>query len=102
MSFTKGKIEPPRCKNAVIRLESERIYFTVEVVNGPVSVIRHSGVLVMRLSGSKLPNFESVSPAAMGEVSWILGWGPWGSSPRGRKRMRSAWSPTPGNDKKRG
>ena len=39
VSFTNGKIEPPRCKNAVILLESEHIYFTVEAVNGPVSVV---------------------------------------------------------------
>ena len=88
----------------MIRLESERIYFTAEVANGPVSIVRHSGVLrlIAPWPDPKLPNFDSVSPAAMGEVSRILGWGPWGSSPRDRKRMRTAWSPTPGNDKRRG
>ena len=40
VSFIKGKVEPPRCQNATIRLESERIYFTVEAANGPVSVVR--------------------------------------------------------------
>jgi len=47
VSFTKGKIDPPRCKNAMIRLESERIYFTVEVVNGPVSAVRYGDALTM-------------------------------------------------------
>ena len=47
MSFVNGKVEPPRCKNAMVRLESERIYFTVEAVNGPVSVVHHGDVLVI-------------------------------------------------------
>lgn len=41
VSFVKEKIEPPRCENAMIRLESERIYFTVEVAAGPVSAVHH-------------------------------------------------------------
>lgn len=45
VSFVDGKIEPPRCKTALIRLESECVYFTVETVNGPVSVV-HAGTVL--------------------------------------------------------
>ena len=47
VSFIKGNIDPSRCKNATIRLDSERIYFTVEAVNGPVSVVRYSDVPII-------------------------------------------------------
>lgn len=102
VSFVRGKIEPPRCKNATIRLESERIYFTVEAANGPVSAILYADILTTRSSGTKLPNFDSVSPAAMGEISRILGWGPWGSSPRDGRRTRAARLPNPGDEKRHG
>lgn len=45
VSFVHGNIEPPRCKNAVILLESEHIYFTVEAANGPVGVPSHDDIL---------------------------------------------------------
>ena len=48
VSFTKGMIEPPRCKNATMRLESECIYFTVEAVNGSVSIFNNGDVLIIR------------------------------------------------------
>ena len=44
VSLVNGKIEPPRCKNAMIRLESERVYFTVEAVGGPVSDVRQGDI----------------------------------------------------------
>ena len=46
VSFVYGRIEPPRCKNALIRLESECIRFTVEAVNGPVGVVHHDDVVI--------------------------------------------------------
>ena len=35
-----GMVDPQRCENAWIRLESECIYFTAEAANGPVSIVR--------------------------------------------------------------
>ena len=37
----------------MIRLESERIYFTAEVANGPVSIVRHRDVLNCALTQPK-------------------------------------------------
>lgn len=48
VAFVHGKVEPPRCKNAMIRLESERIYFTVEAVNGPVGAVLCAYILTAR------------------------------------------------------
>ena len=48
VAFVGGKIEPLRCKNALIRLESECIYFTVEAVNGPVSIVHYDDVSIIR------------------------------------------------------
>ena len=107
VSYVHGKIDPPRCKRAMIKLESERIYFTVEVANGPVSWHFPHGHYVGLTThaddhNQQPPNLDSVSPAVMSEISRILGWGPWGSNPRDRKRMRITRPSMLGNENRHG